>query len=711
MTYKDYLTPWQKVIIRNYGAVKPECIGKVIGLTERGVIENAEKLGLGGIKYNSDWGKKGFVTVIRNNWDLLPNKAIAYFLDIDEESFNKLLTEYDFLDVKLGKKPEIKDFSFRPLTLSEEKNTEKVKKTAESLFVEGGAKPFDFFAGYEESYFIKGENAAIKDRYVSSYCAKYSGSLLDDELSDYPEDYLEKLSKTGTNGIWLSDTLRNLADFPFDESLSPDYEKRVKNLKKLTERCEKYGIKVYLYLNEPRSLPESFFSTYPHLKGQRAEDGTYTLCTSKPEVKEYLYNAVKSLAESVPLLYAVLTITMSENPTHCYSRYWNGASKIDTDCPDCKKRKPQEVVAEVNNLLAKALKDGNGRTRLIANIWGWANYAGEDKKEVFETIDLLDKDIDVLCVSEYGKEFIRGGVKCKVDDYSISVGGPSEFAERVLTYAKKKGHRTWAKIQVNNSWECSAVPFIPVFGLMTAHVKRLMNLKVNGLMLCWSLGGYPGGALPLINSLCENKDLDEGSWYGKVYGENADKIRSAVKVFDAAFGNYPFSVESIYFGAHNLGCGNLWSLGKENRESTMVCYTFDDLEKWTYPYGAESYISLMTELCKGWEKGLKLIEGIKGGRAAEEFRDCALASYLHFKSALNLATFSKYKSDVKKNADILKTCVKDELKLTEKLYGLVKKDALIGFEMTNHYYYNENRLLEKVVSLYRILENIGRHTV
>ena len=698
------LKPWQKVIFRNYGTVKTELIGKVVGLSESEVVFFAKELGLDGIEYNPAWVTSGFVTVIRNNWDLLTIEDIATILETSVENLNKLLVEYDFLNTKLGLKPKTPDVKYSALSEMEKTTTERVKAVVLSNYLEQTAKPFDFFNNYVEPKFSPKSNPTIKDRFVSSYSAKYSGALLDDNLSDYSDDYLEKLASTGTNGIWLSDTLRNLAEFPFDKSLSPDYEIRVKNLKKLTERCEKHGVKVYLYINEPRSLPESFFEKYPNLKGERADDGTYCLCTSKKEVQDYLYNAVKSLAESVPKLYAVMTITMSENPTHCYSRPLFGIK--NATCPECLKRKPQEVVAEVNNIIAKGLRDGNGYTRLIANVWGWANYSAEDKKEVFETIDLLDKSVDVLCVSEYGKEFTRGGVKGKVDDYSISVLGPSEFFKNVIKYAKESGHNVWAKIQINCSWECSAVPYVPTFGLMSKHVNSLKELGVGGLMLGWSLGGYPGGALPLINTLSESENFNDEEWYNAVYGTNAELIFKAVKTFDTAFTNYPFSVDGIYFGGHNMGPGNLWALDDGDRVSTMVCFTFGDLNKWTAQYGTNIYISLMSALCSEWKKGLDSIKNVQGNSATKEFVNCAKTAYIHFRSALNLAIFSSLKKDALNNKQTLINCLDSELEITKELYGIIANDAKIGFEMTNHYYYNQNLLLEKILNVLEIKEQI-----
>lgn len=699
------LAPWQKVILRNYGTVPTENIAKVIGASENQVVESAIMLGLKEFAFNGDWLKKGFVTVIRNNWDLLTEEQIAALLGTSLKELKTLLVEYDFLDVKLGEKPKTDSVEFSQPSKSQKISTENVRKIIEENYIKPQRMPFDFFSDYVEPCYIAPENRLIKDSFTSAYCAKYSGALLDSGLSDYPEAYLEKLSKTGTNGIWLSDTLRNLAEFPFDTKFSPDYRERIKNLRKLTERCASFGIGVYLYLNEPRSLSDEFFKKYPHLRGQRADDGTYCLCTSCDEVKEYLYNAVKSVAESVPLLKGVMTITMSENPTHCYSRKWNDGDKIYTDCPRCGKRKPNDVVVEINNIYAKALRDGNGKTKLISNVWAWGNFAQTDD-DVLECISRLDSDIEVLCVSEYKKDFIRGGVKCSVDDYSISVVGPSDFTKKVLTYAKNTGHKIWAKVQLNNSWECSAVPFIPAFDLMLEHIENVKKLGVDGVMTGWSLGGYPGGALPLCNSACGAEKFDDAVWYEKTYGNRSSEIKKAVKIFSEAFKEFPFSIDSLYFGGHNLGAGNLWSLDKQNRTSTMVCYTFDDCEKYVSPYGVKIYEEQLKRLCVKWKEGLKIIENIGGNAAVAEFVNCAEGCYCHFESALNLTIFSEKKADKAVNKEILHKCVESERGTVKKLYSLISKDPKIGFEMTNHYYYNANLLLEKLVNLKEIEQDL-----
>ncbi len=692
---------WQKVIFRNYGMIDASKIAELIKVDSATLLLEAKRLGLEKLaSVNPVWVEKGFVTVIRNNWDLLTLEQIAYILGKSVAEVKTLLIEYDFLDVKLGEQPPLTDIAYSPLTEEEIAQTEKIAQTIAPHIHADKVAPFDFFANRVAPVPLPQGEFTVKDRFLSSYSADYSNALCDDELKDYPEEYLQYLNQTGTNGLWISETLKNLAPFPLDERYEGDYRRRVRNLKKLTERCHKYGVNVYIYLNEPRSLPAEFFEKYPHLKGQR-KGNEYCLCTSVKEVQDYLYGAIKSLAQNVPLLKGIMTITMSENPTHCQSVRWDGKS-IKTSCPNCKDRAPEELCAEVNNIMARGLKDGNGYTKLIANLWGWSDFMGWTREQVFRGIDLLDGDVEVLCVSEYGKDICRGGVPCKIIDYSISEIGPSEISKEMLSYAKQKGHKIWAKAQLNASWECSAMPYLPAFSLMAEHIQRLKKLGVEGLMLGWSLGGYPGGVLPLVSRLCMAGEVDESEWYAQTYAENAKAVQTAVATFGEAFTNFPFSIDSLYNGGHTLGCGNLWSLQPNNRRSTMVCFAFDDYESWTKPYGLDIYIELMHKLTTRWEEGLALLEA-DGNPAYEEFKRYAKGAYIQFKSAENLATFTKLKGNAAQNKAELSAIVESETALTQTLLKLQAEDAKIGFEMTNHYFYNKNLLLEKLVNLATIL--------
>ena len=78
-------------------------------------------------------------------------------------------------------------------------------------------------------------------------------------------------------------------------------------------------------------MDEAFFQKYPALRGRREGD-FYALCTSCPEVRAYLEEAMYRLFRAVDGLAGFFTITMSENLTNCYSREGDGATNGRRGC-------------------------------------------------------------------------------------------------------------------------------------------------------------------------------------------------------------------------------------------------------------------------------------------------------------------------------------------------------------------------------------------
>ena len=44
--------------------------------------------------------------------------------------------------------------------------------------------------------------------------------------------------------------------------------------------------------------------------------------------------------------------------------------------------------------------------------------------------------------------------------------------------------------------------------------------------------------------------------------------------------------------------------------------------------------------------------------------------------------------------------------MTQKMLGLMNKNAAIGFEAANHYYFSKGELAEKIINCKYILENL-----
>ena len=132
-----------------------------------------------------------------------------------------------------------------------------------------------------------------------SYFALYGDPLSDPSLDPFPDALLAEYARMGVRGVWLQGILYQLTPFPFDPALSTGWEARIAALNRLIARAKRHGIGVYLYLNEPRSMPDTFFARYPHLRGAREGDFC-AMCTSTDEVRAYLEDAAYRLFCAAP---------------------------------------------------------------------------------------------------------------------------------------------------------------------------------------------------------------------------------------------------------------------------------------------------------------------------------------------------------------------------------------------------------------------------
>lgn len=695
---QNFPTRWQSVLFRNYGYVSTDKIAAVLGCSEERVQIEAARLGLGEENYNPDWEKKGYITLIRNNWFLLPYDQLTALLGITEERLQFILEKEDFLYLKLGGfKPDCERVSYFPLDARQIEQTRLIAERVKGLRIERERPPFDFFSRMHRensALCLDGVSGADGFRIVHGYITP-CGDVFSAKNEEYlPDSLLEEYRRQGINGLWFHALLSALSFYPFDESLSQGYERRREELKRLISRCASYGIKVFLYFNEPRALPKEKIGKYASLAG-RTEDGYVGFCIEKEEVKEYLYQAIKDLLTEVTGLGGIITITMSENLTHCNYR-------PGTNCPICKNIPPQRSAAEVNNIFMRAVRDSRSGCELIANLWGWSPFMEWNEEQTLNGVELLDRDISVMCVSEYDLEIEKGGVKSRIIDYSVGNVGPSDITVKTLKKAKDCGHKIYAKIQINNSWECSAVPVLPVYRSVYEHLENLKKIGVGNYMLTWTLGGYPSSVMRLVADFAEKGEefsLDE--WYKTRFGKNSDAVKRAAEYFSEGLSQYPFSIDSLYFSPKTLGAANLWELCPSEKQSTMVCFSFDDYETWIKPYPYMVYLSQYEKLLRLWKKGMEELSAI----GEEEVRSLALyarAAYLHFQSDLLQTKFSYLKRDAEGNADLIAQVLSDEKELVCELLQIIAKEPTVGYEASNHYFYHERNLIEKYINIENI---------
>ncbi len=181
-----------------------------------------------------------------------------------------ILREEDFLWIKLGNlKPNCPPLRYSPPDEVARRGAAEIRRVVQEEFGPALHRPGEPRFSFLKRFHRPSAAALPSDldhgrvrqlRFIYSYFAPYGDPLANPDLDPYPDGLLQQLSAVGVNGVWLHVVLRDLApggaDFP---EFGAGHEKRLANLRTLTERAKKFGIGVYLYLNEPRSMPSGFF--------------------------------------------------------------------------------------------------------------------------------------------------------------------------------------------------------------------------------------------------------------------------------------------------------------------------------------------------------------------------------------------------------------------------------------------------------------------
>lgn len=686
MEFPHFPSRFHAAVFKLWETCSADDIANALDIDKKHILKAAEEMGLPAQKHTELWKDKGYITTIRNAWHILPYENLLKLLGWTEDELATILKEDDFLFVKLGDfKPYCEPIVLPDLDDGQKEQLKTIKEIMTTFFGDmfEGAVPFAFEGIRNQGDTETPDSDGL--RLIYSYFGLYAKALDCDAELSYSKELLSAYKKQGINAVWLPAALYQLVPFPFDESFSKGYETRLNNLKKLIATAKEYDIKVYLYLNEPRCMPNYFFDNHPELKGT-VQNNYSSLCTSNPKVMEYLRYGVRYLCEQVSDIGGFFCITCSENLTHCRSRH-----DISSLCPRCADLKVSKLVSDVVTAINGEAKSVNPDIDVIVWTWAWEEYMDDD--EVIECLNSLPKDVILLSNSEVNKEFVIGGVEGRVRDYSISIPGPSDFAKRTWKVAREKGLEIGAKVQINSSWECSTLPYLPVFDLVREHMTNLKNEGVKHLMLSWTLGGYPSISMKIAASCLA--DSDEESYKQLLkdeFGEWSEAVYNSSKAFSEAFREYPFHIYCVYNGPHNAGPSNPLYLTPSGFQATMTCYAYDDIDSWRCIYPRNLYSEQFHKVSDKWEKGLEFIKTMPDC----EYKQMAYGAYYIFRSCYLQTKFVLCREEG--DTSSLLTVAKEEKQIALSMYKLMCLNSGIGYEAANHYYYNKGMLAEKYLN-------------
>jgi hypothetical protein len=715
---------------RNWNAVEPARLAAILGTSTEQVTALAAAMGLPpAVTILPAMKSRGYITLIRRNWHLLPYDQLLDLVEMTPERLDFALREDDFLWIKLGSlKPRCERLRYQAPGDTAKRRAAEIRRVVEETFgrqLDRPAEPrFAFVGQLHDAVPALAPPRPLQDRdavrMVYSYVAVYGDPLLHPELNPYPDGLLQRLSAVGINGVWLHAVLRDLAPGgPAFPEFGTDHERRLAGLRELVTRAQRFGIGVYLYINEPRAMPAAFFKNRPEIAG--VESGgrggdLKAMCTSHPAVRRWLADSLAHVFRQVPNLAGVYTITASENLTNCASLgTWQS-------CPRCKSRSDTDILAEVAAVIEEGVQRGNPRARILMSDWGWRGHGVTP-----DLIPRLPRSACLMSVSEWAKPIVRGGIASEVGEYSLSAVGPGPRARKQWDSATRAGLKKGTEIQFNNTCEIASLPYLPVMDLVAEHCRNLVPFNLDAMLIGWTMGGYPSPNFQLAQRLSMAPDrkidavLDElaRERFGPAGGPHA---RRAWTLMSDAFREYPFHISVVYTSPVQIGPANPLYPYKTTYRATMWGIPYDDLDAWRGPYPPGVFADQFDKVVAGWRSGIvelkKAVEHTPADRRADALADLrlALAAAIKFQSVANQTRFVVSRNTLASRVKPLspeqrlqlhseiKRCVESEIALARELYPLVQEDSRIGFEPSCQYFYLPLDLVEKVVNCRWLLE-------
>ena len=421
----------QAFVWRNWQLVPLARMAATVRARESDLRELGALLGLGAPPAISrEIEQRAFITVIRRNWHLLPYDQLLTLLGWTSEQLAFTLREDDFLFVKLGSlKPRCEPLNWSAPTPAERARAAEIASIVREEFgnvpLSGQEPLFSFVARLSTSADATvspgaaDPSKAAMPRFCYSYFALYGDALLDPNLDPYPDGYLARLAESGVSGVWLQGLLAHLAPFPWDQRVSVGFERRQEQLLRLVERAARHGLKVYLYLNEPRARSLAFFEEHPGAQGGDARRsrrvvhvGAGGAALAERSHRDHLPGgawARRILHHHGIREFHELLVAPPGDALRSVWRTWGGGSHRRV-AGDISSGDPTSGRRSTVDRLGLGLGGCVGRTARGAS-------AGE---------------VAVMSVSEWEVEIERGGIRSQVGEYSLSALGPGAAGTAAL---------------------------------------------------------------------------------------------------------------------------------------------------------------------------------------------------------------------------------------------------------------------------------------
>ena len=597
--------------------------------------------------------------------------------------------------------------------------------------------------GWRRKPFVK--NRISRCFFGPTYRPPFFIDELTNDVDYYPDEYLNKLAHEGINGVWLSMYFASLPSSIFPNR-GKDAEKRFAKLRKTVEKCARYGIKIFVYICEPKPFrPKILHKNDPHwsdnivdirdaLDDGRREmlgfidqdkataESTAQFCTSSKLGQEYLRESVTTIFKAVPNLGGLINIILGEDNGSCAHLIAHG---YDGEyCPLCGKRPLSDLFREQAKIKADAMHAVNPDADMIE--WFYLPGSRDGKGIASRIQDVVrgwpDGSIAMLNF-ESGAESMQLGKKRMVFDYSLAFVGPSEQFRGMAETTKNTG----AKLQVGCSHEDASVPFIPVPSNLYEKYKFLNEHDVSTVMQCWYFGNYPGLMNKAAGELSfrpfpKSEDEFLKALAAPFWREHAATAVEAWKHFARGYRNFPSNIEFAWYGPlHHAIAWPLYLYPVDmGITPSWLLKTFPEVsgdrfgETLVYQHTGEEALTLCNAMRDEWKKGVEVMNTLTEHFAnnPDRLADITLAQaiLLQIEATCDFLKFYLLREDMfyfkHDNTAEMKEIVKSEIANSRAMIELCRKDGRLGYHSeAEGYLFFPEKLEKRIDALNALLKD------
>ncbi len=546
---------------------------------------------------------------------------------------------------------------------------------------------------------------------------------LTNDIDYYPEEYLNRLAHEGVNGLWLTMYFQDLPSSLFPKH-GAQAEIRFAKLRKTVERCARYGIRIYVFLSEPKLVSAYRYHIHPEEAAAYPDlNQTGHTCLSSGAGKRYMRESVRRLFEAVPRLGGVINIMLGEDNGSCVAYHTQTGGWNTWKCPLCAQRDDADVFVETAEIFAEEIHRVNPDAVYIGWFYAPAQRDGGDfNRRLSRIAERWPDNATLMFNFESGAYGLQLGKRRVVFDYSLAFVGPSELFADACRHASHVG----AKLQVGCSHEDASVPFMPVPENLYDKYRFMEANHVDAAMQCWYFGNYPGlmnkaaGELSFepfpADAMAFLEELARPDWRA-----DAPKVAKAWHLFSMAYRQFPMNIQFEWYGPlHNAIAWPLHLFPVDEPISpTWLLNQFPEVsgdrvgECLGFHHTLPEALELCREMLRLWNDGLAELLPLRNAYLvdAERIKDICLAEAvgLQIKSAVNMLEFYRLREEMfclhKDNLAAMAELVRDEIANSRRMKELCLADSRLGYHSeAEGYLFFPEKLDARIALLEELLE-------